>query len=876
MGIIGYRLSSGSGGWESVERNVKNVRAYSLSGAPNGIQYVTTAPLYITHVGAWMRRDDSGNGKRPRVWFAIYEGGDTGSGPGRLLGYTGRVDVGNNGQEVSAPIQWVNPILGGPAGSVRLPAQQRIFIAFKLENEMAEFATIGPSASYYFRSVGAEGSPPLDPFTSQGDRGGKALALFALTTENLAPAAFQDAPANAAALNPNAVIFTVRQEDAMQTAPYYDRMTQFQIEVTTSINVLLWDATFDATPSERLNRTAARLYQGLTLLEPGTTYRWRVRTSDDSYTWSPWTGYRTFTINPQGQVTTDGAPTGKLDNDASAITYNAKWHHPTGLAMNRATLKILRAQDLSTFKSATRDYSPTVASTAAPGTPFTFPASLIGALPPGYYAYTLEGRSTDGQFSPPSAPRLFNINFPPTTPSNLQPPTSAQVVSSYPLLEWNISDPDTDEVFGIDGDSQVEITRVATGAVNTYATSNYNPATGKAWLQLSSTHIPAAGLYLWRVRGRDTSAGSQGIGGWSPYQQINYQAGPVVTITSPSYEGTLTAAQPTVTATINQDIARYEVRLYDVDQALPRASSGQVTVSPADDEIAFTFPAGWVRNNLDYDVEIAVWTALNAEGRSLRVPFRVEFAPAEAPLGFEAEPTRDRWDPEAQTSTVVLSWGITQMPPGEFGGYNVYRRRATDGPDDWTLLRTLGAPGQTTWRDYWAPGNVMLVYGLSQMQRVGQGDQIDIVESPIVEASAELNLIVPVLNSVYDPQLRWPVMWLDSGLRGKTERPSASYVTWGSNNKATQVTTPVEFDTRTVDLSVTLRTDDRGSLFDHVAALEDLVRPGHPLLYRYPRSEEDMYCSKETWSWGRGTTGTRDVSIQLRETDFTPGAAGGS
>lgn len=874
MGTIGVRLSNGSGGWESVERNNKNVRAYSLSGAPNGVTYVTTAPLYITHVGAWMRRDDSGDGKRPRVWFAIYDGSD--DEPGRLLGYTSRVDVGNNGQEVSAAIQWVNPILGAPAGAVRLPANQRIFIAFKLENERAEIASIGPSAGYYYRSVGAEGNPPLDPFTSQGEGGGKALSLFALTTENLKPTAVQVAPANGAALNPNAVLFTVASTDPHQTAPWYDRMTQFQIEVTTTTNVLLWDATFDAQPAERLNMTAARQYAGLTLLEPGTTYRWRIRTSDDSYTWSDWSGYRTFTINPQGQVTTDGAPTGKLDNDASAITYNAKWHHPTGLAMNQARLRILRASDLSTVKVATQDRSPTVASTAAPGTPFTMPASLIGALPPGYYAYTIEGRSTDGQYSPPSAPRLFNVNFPPTTPSNLQPPTSAQVVSSYPLLEWNIADPDTDEVFGIDGDSQVEITRVSNGAVTTYATNNYNPTTGKGYLQLTNTHLPAPGLYTWRVRGRDTSAGAQGIGGWSASQQINYQAGPVVTVNTPAYEGTATAAQPTVDVTVNQAVSRYEVRIYDEDQALPKASSGQVTLTPAATGFTFTMPAGWVRNKKRYDLEVAVWTALNAEGRSLRIPFTVDFAPAESPLGFAAEGQRDRWDPEGQTSTVVLSWGITQMPPGEFGGYNIYRRRATDDPDAWILLRTITAPGQTTWRDYWAPGNVMLVYGLSQMQRVGQGDQIDIVESEIVEASTELNLLVPVLNSVYDPQLRWPVMWLSNGLRGKTERPSASYVTWGSKNKATQVTTPAEFDTRTVDLSVTLRTDDRGHLFDHVAALEDLVRPGHPLLYRYPRSEEDMYCSKETWSWGRGTTGTRDVSISLRETDFTPGSAGGS
>src|SRR5690606_28094306 len=112
------------------------------------------------------------------------------------------------------------------------------------------------------------------------------------------------------------------------------------------------------------------------------------------------------------------------------------------------------------------------------------------------------------------------VNSPPTTPSNLQPPSGA-VSTTIPLLEWNIDDPDADDVMGVDADSQIEIVR-PNGTVVSVVTLQYDPETGKGWYQPSGADFSAFGTYQWRVRGRDTSAGAFGIGAWSAYQTIIY------------------------------------------------------------------------------------------------------------------------------------------------------------------------------------------------------------------------------------------------------------------------------------------------------------------------------------------------------------------
>jgi hypothetical protein len=148
MPLLGVQLAASSGAWDHVRHEDKNQRSYSIVGGINGLQYIMPANGYIYHIGAWMRRSHTNNNRNtPHVWFAIYEVSDEGE-PGRLLGYTGRLSVGNNGGQVSGNIIWTNPILNIPAsGSVRVSAGQRIGIAFKLERENAEFARLGPDVA---------------------------------------------------------------------------------------------------------------------------------------------------------------------------------------------------------------------------------------------------------------------------------------------------------------------------------------------------------------------------------------------------------------------------------------------------------------------------------------------------------------------------------------------------------------------------------------------------------------------------------------------------------------------------------------------------------------------------------------------------------
>jgi len=603
-------------------------------------------------------------------------------------------------------------------------------------------------------------------------------------------------------------------------------------------------------------------------LSAGVAYRFRAKVADDSGAWSAWATPVTFTVSARGRIdtATDGIPTGKQDGDSALLDWGGRWNHPAGHAMNAA--QVLIDRDGQLFRAGLV-VPKVVASSALPGTAFTVLDSEagIGALPAGAYTYRITGRSAiDGLWSEPSPARAFAVNSRPTTPSGLQPPAGASS-TSYPLLEWLVSDPDADDVYGIDDDSEIEITGPG-GSVATFTTANYDAVRGVGFLQLGAAHLPTPGTYKWRVRGRDLSAGALGIGAWSVQQTINLVAGPVVTVTNPAVDGEVENTTIPTFAWSNTGGAQTRARLlfYRDDSPLPFrvadvAGAGQT----------YTPPPGVFSKGDAYDVTVTVYLAGEVAGTSLRRRFAVDYADPEPPSNVQVTPYAERRDYPLAPSSVMVSFDQSIYGPGEFAGYNIYRRLASEAPEAATLLRTLTNAGQVKWRDAWAPSRTLLLYGVSQNRNVGG----TIVESPVVWVEAEIALVVPVLVSAYDPSLRFPCMYLDRDYGGRENRPKAYYVTWGSKNKRTKATAPHDSSAQTVKMTVTCRSDARGHLYDHVADLEALVTSGHPILFRSENPAERFYCDVD-WEWQRAGVGERAMKLTLEEIDFTPGAAGGS
>lgn len=829
---------------------------------------------YITRLGGYAVKSGSGDAF---LWWGLYTLDESGA-PSVLLARTSRLVVGAGGN-VEGPLTWVNPLLLPTSqAAAKMQAGERFLVAAKVETTgtaQVNFAATADTTMVYRRTFNTANTPPPNPFAHTQAIVLPGLAFYADFTENTKPTLVADLPAAGAVVTTVTPTFTGTFTDPQGGTPTLDRMSSYQIEILEQVGgveVLTGSASvFNPTVQERNTGLISRVYSGPSLVT-GKVYLWRMRAADDSGAWSDWTTQRVMEVAARGQITItlDGTPRTKLDTNTATLSWTGRWFHSLGHAMDRVRVRVFRNGQL--FREGAQAVkSPAIPSSGSPGTTFTVIAAdaAIGELPPGQYTYTMEGRSAANQlWSPQSAPQAFSVNSPPLVATNLQPPSGASS-TSYPLLEWNIDDPDADDVFGVDAITRVEITNVTTGVVNTYTTSNYDLDRGVGYLQLTGTHVPSAGTYRWRVRGEDTSAGTAGEGQWSGYATFTYVAGgsPVVTITNPTNgetEGTTTPAF-TWTNTGGAQI-RARVLLYREDQATAFKAwdvNGNVQ--------SLIPPPGVMTKGGSYDLVVTVTIAGEIQGTSLRRRFYVDYSQPVAPTNVQVNPFAERRDYEFAPSSLMVSWDPSVYPPGEFGGYNIYRKRQDQADNEATLLRTLSSPGQTRWRDAWPPTHTVLMYGVSQNRNVGG----KLVESPIVWVSGEIRLVIPSLVSAKNPDKRFLLMYMERDYSGKPDRPKAYYVTWGSGNKRTKAQAPKDAAAQTVKLSVTVKQDARGTLWEHLADWMELAESGDPILFRAENPAERFYCDID-WEWGRGEVGERVLKMSLVEIDYTPGESGGS
>lgn len=868
MAILGNKVLSATAGARAINTANLNLRgmAYPALECPSNGR--------ITRLGIHARKTV---GLAGYVWLGLYTLNEQGA-LSTLLARTDRLSVPDNAAEVSGAITWVNPLLNPTTlASLLMQAGERFAIAVKAEGAGTIYVSLAPSDfnyGEYSRTYTLANTPPPNPYQGVTLEQLTPMAMWAEWTENLAPAAILTTPTAGQMLTTTTPVIAGAFTDPQTGAPFVDRMSAFQlaiINLDSGADVHVGNAAlYTPTKQERDAGTFSRTYAGATLTA-GPTYGIAVRVADDSGAWSDWTTQRTFTIAARGTVdtATDGAPSGKSDSGIPTA-FTGRWSHPNSHAMDQAQVRVYRGGSL--FRAGAILAKAAAGTSVAPGTAFSIgntgvlPESGIGELPPGSYTYTIQGRSATNQlWGPESDPRAFQINYSPVVPTNLQPP-SGSTSAAYPLLEWNVTDPDDN--YATDDTSDVEIT-TPTGTVTVYNTSNYDTARGVGFLQLTGVHVPVAGTYKVRIRGKDTSAGVLGEGQWSGYTTFTYVAGgsPVVTITNPTEgetEGTIT---PNLTWTNTGGTqVRARVILYANDSPVP-VKVADISGSSQ----AMPFPIGWLQKGVQYDVTVTVWVAGEINGTSLRRRFSVTYTDPETPRNVQATPWMERRDYYASPSSIMISFDESIYGPAEFGGYNIYRRLATESPEQATLLRTLTSPGQTRWRDAWPRSRTLYLYGVSQNRWMGG----KLIESPITWVEAEIVLAVPILVSTKDPSKRFAMMYMEGNYGGNRERPKSYYTTWGSKKKRTRVSAPKDAAAQTLKLSVTLLRDARGTLEEHTADWVELADSGDTCLFRAENPVESFYCDVD-WNWVRGPVGKRILTVTLTEVDYTPGAAGGS
>jgi hypothetical protein len=166
---------------------------------------------------------------------------------------------------------------------------------------------------------------------------------------------------------------------------------------------------------------------------------------------------------------------------------------------------------------------------------------------------------------------------------------------------------------------------------------------------------------------------------------------------------------------------------------------------------------------------------------------------------------------------------------------------------------------------------VPLTYAVSQLRKVSAEETL---ESEVAEIQTELPRLVPVLCSAKNPgDLRVSAMWQDgNAMGGAYIRDQALEKTWGSGQKRIHMAPPKNYGARRVNFTITIKSDDRGTLYDHADAVDDLVESGEPLLWGPPRPRARMFCVIEGDSdWKMGDIGEQTRTFKLIEIEWREG-----
>ena len=498
-------------------------------------------------------------------------------------------------------------------------------------------------------------------------------------------------------------------------------MRKYRVRVQTLAGATLWDATFNATASQRTARRFTVAYGG-PALAPGTTYQWQCEVRDDFDVASGLSTLISFTVGAGTVTTAAGTPTGHQQT-VTPGPFTGAWAHANGLSANAASVVVV---DRATGGVVTE--GPLVAVSVAPGGTISIPWASAGLTTlqwGGDYQFAIRARDTANTVSAYSDRRAFTVNAAPGKP-NLVTPSNGSVISSRPVLVADVTDPDDTPSSGLAVSARIKNsagTILFTRAM-TYQ-SSYLRADGTVVYRFAytttSTDLATTGDYRWDAWAHDGTVYSSGTtvlgsAAISPEATFAYTSGPEVTHTSPA-GGT---AANTNTPVYDWDVigqVRFRVEVWNNTGTLLIYDSGEIEQAAT----YHTQPAGYLDNAGSYYRIVRVWNAANQEGVSAPAFFTVSYTNPPNVTNLVASPVRARND--VTPTAVLLSWDQTSYSGTQFQMYVISRRAVAgqtfdvDDPVGSAAVRIaeITAQSQTTFVDYLPASGVTYSYGVKQV-----------------------------------------------------------------------------------------------------------------------------------------------------------------
>lgn len=591
---------------------------------------------------------------------------------------------------------------------------------------------------YYFHYKNNASSTPTDPFSASSSSYEGAQDNYVAYDPNVAPTITLGTMVPSGFITTTSPTFNGDFDDANENRG--DKLNQFQIQVyRVSDNVKMWDSTQSATSSEQTAKTFTAGYGG-TALVAGVQYQWRYRVSDQFGVWSSYSGYTQFTVNAGGSISTAaGTPSGKQETQ-SPTPFTGVWSHASALSTNAIEVRI--KQGSTVIRT-----SPTIAKTVANGATasITWAETTFAALNWGQsLTYEMRGRDTGSLWSAWSAGRAFTTNASPTTPA-VTFPTNGQVLTARPFVTVTSTDSDDTTATGFAVSLRI---KNSAGTLLFTRSMTRNATTGVWEYQTTSTDLASFAQYRLDAVATDGTI-------TTPYSAeilFTYSSGPVITVTAPTANQTLTTNTPTISFSQDQTQASYRVAIYEwVNGAKGNLAydSGTIALVAASGvTVNHQVPSGYLHNATDYRVEVTSTNNLAVSATHGGVTFTVSFPAPAAPTGFAVSPIRVGND--VTPSAVLLTWDEAPYSTTDFRSTVVTRRPSGSVITDATILARLTSTSQHNFTDYYPVSGVTYTYAI--YFEVIQGT--DETESTPAENDAQVELEHVVINSVIDGTVR--------------------------------------------------------------------------------------------------------------------------
>lgn len=595
--------------------------------------------------------------------------------------------------------------------------------------------------------------PPPDPFSASSSSYEGHLTIWLYVHTNESPVAPNNrTPGSADQENPSVITSTTptlagdhRDRNGVWGASNTgfddgDRMSGYKVEVRhASNNAAMWTpGKFTASPEERSansNQGRFSVDYGGTSLVRGTTYKWRCVTYDDfgeQGTWSDWLYFMPASL---GQITLEDDPTGKIETNQPDFEFT--WTHQDTLSTNAVQLRIYQGSNPSPIHT-----SGVIADTTTSGSDGSISWGDSGAsslLWGQVYSYSIRGRDTNSVWSNWSDKRTFNTNASPSIPDGLSP-ANGEIVTSYPLLSFLLTDADDTVGTGLVGKIRIKDDG---GSVLDTVDATYNSGSGFWEYQTDGSDLATYDTFRWDAYGYDGTlySGAKTVEGnalKSSEGVFTYAEGPTVEIDEPDDNDTIASSTPIVEWTASEQ-NRYRLRVYAAGANDIVYQRGPLVSS----DVSWQIPAGYLRNETEYELELWVEDDDLLEGVSQRIGIDTDFTPPDAATGVTATPIPIGNDPEP--TAIQIQWEATTEPGETFVGTYIYRSDITDHP-----FQIIPTTETTSFVDYFPTSGIEYIY---TVRHVGKRD-LDFVESDAVSASAQVHLPGVVICAFDNPTLR--------------------------------------------------------------------------------------------------------------------------